>query len=240
MIKIKFDECATCSSARACKAFDDEIRVMSKVLNAKYIKQPELKNEFNDLFIKLKKSQCLASKTSVKLYKKNENIEKGDIRELLDYYTNKFKTQFNGESPLIIGSHDIPALKVLLKQFSKEKVKFIIDKYLETKDDWLTTVGYSLKHVLHKVNSILVSEVSENNSLDWIKYVSNEQLFEFLRLRQKGEWDPGIDGENLTTSYQNEIVKRGLSKKEFVGYLIKICDYSTIKIVEDKIKNGKG
>ena len=232
-LKIKLKECDSCYLGGKCSKLNAAARIFLKDFKTKYGHNKDLLKDCEDALIYFKKCSCDLCKAAADAAKRDENIVKSDFKEILESYVDGFKLKFNGESPFLTNV-DCNAIKLLLKQFSKEKVKFLIARYLSTDNDFYINVGYSLRHILNNVNSLFVSEMKQNSTLDWVKYISNEQLFEFLRLKYSNRWDPGIDGETLTAAYKQEIVKRNLNKKDFMNYLIKICDYETIQKLDKK------
>jgi len=238
MIAIKLNKCNSCHLIRYCSKFDSAIRIFFRNIKSKYGYNAEIISDLEKILISLKKYSCWLCKNAVTNTKRNDNIDKTDFNEILNYYCDKFKIKYNGEKPFITAI-DGNTVKILMKQFSKEKIKFLIERYLNMDNNFLVSVGYGLKHIMTNVNSILVSEIKNNSTLEWVRYVSNEQLFEFLRLKQLNQWDPGIDGESLTKAYQNEIVSRKLTRKNFIDYLIKICDYTTIQLIDKKLRSNE-
>lgn len=101
--------------------------------------------------------------TGKKKKPKKETKKKADprVRELQDYYTEKFEGK--GESPDYNFSRDNGIFKKYLEKHDVDKMKHIIDAYFEC--DWGEKVGYTVPGIKTIFNKLIL-DMAENKKAD--------------------------------------------------------------------------
>lgn len=77
------------------------------------------------------------------------------VKEFIDYYSQSFERKF-GNKPLIAGAKDGGIVKELLKHLELEKLKALLDDYLELDDQFLADHGYSLALFRTRINGLQI------------------------------------------------------------------------------------
>lgn len=103
------------------------------------------------------------------------------VHSLVKFYIYEFKLRF-GQNPHIT-SEDLGALQSLIKEYSESDLKSYICKYLDLKDNFVSSTGRSLKFFPMKLNAILSSKYKNQ-----AKPISKEQLNEYVKGKKEGRW----------------------------------------------------
>jgi len=89
------------------------------------------------------------------------------IKELIDYYYDKFTKFYNGEKPHIDGGKDGHLIKLMLKHHSLEQLKYYMDVFFDPniEDNFIDEAGRTIgvfKAVLNKIITFVVKEKIRN------------------------------------------------------------------------------
>lgn len=85
-----------------------------------------------------------------------------EVKQIIDYYHEKFVIKF-GEKPVIDGGKDGSTIKKLLSTYGLERLKGLIDLFLESEDPFILNSGYTIGVFKSQVNKLITTnKISKN------------------------------------------------------------------------------
>ena len=92
----------------------------------------------------------------------NKNVKEKDIvespknspKEVIDYYHDAFVKKF-GTKPIISGGKDGALMKKVVTAYGLDKTKELLNRYFESKDEFVVTSGYTIAVFYSQINKLI-------------------------------------------------------------------------------------
>lgn len=84
------------------------------------------------------------------------------VKALIDFYSNMFKAKF-GKPPVINGGKDGATFKRLLKTYSLDQLKDLVDKFFKMDDEFVKKAGFTTSVFASQINKIVSTGQPKKN-----------------------------------------------------------------------------